>query len=61
MFLQIIHAFDQDLLQNNRNFHILFVQGYASNNTFPEFASSGAYVFRPLFSEALPVSLLRHM
>ncbi len=40
---------------------ILFVQGYANNHTIPELPSSGAYVFRPLISEALPVSLIRSM
>jgi hypothetical protein len=44
-----------------RKFHTLFVQGYTKNKDIPELPSSGAYLFRPLFSDALPVSLARSM
>ncbi len=54
----IAHTYDLlvDLFNN-----ILFVQGYAHVNSTPFLPASGAYVFRPLFPEALPVSILRRM
>jgi hypothetical protein len=47
---------------NSRNVHIIFVQGYTGSPTTPDkLPESGAYIFRPLFPEALPVSLARSM
>ncbi|CAF3620466.1 unnamed protein product [Rotaria sp. Silwood1] len=37
----------------------LFVQGFSGDPTTPEFPPSGAYIFRPFISEAVPVSLSR--
>lgn len=39
----------------------MFVQGYPGSDVTPELPASGAYVFRPLFPDALPVSLIRTM
>jgi hypothetical protein len=43
------------------DFHILFVQGHPGDQGTLKLPASGAYIFRPLFQEALPVSLSRSM
>jgi hypothetical protein len=39
----------------------MFIQGYTGNKTAPVIPASGAYIFRPLLPEPLPVSLIRRM
>ncbi|CAF3180606.1 unnamed protein product [Rotaria sp. Silwood2] len=43
--------------KNGQDFRTLFVQGFPGDPTTPELPASGAYVFRPFVSEAVPVSL----
>ena len=37
------------------------VQAYAHVNSTPFSPASGAYIFRPLYPEAIPVSIARRM
>jgi hypothetical protein len=39
----------------------IFIQGYTGEGTAPVIPASGAYIFKPLFPEPLPVSLIRTM
>lgn len=37
------------------------IQGYTGNRTAPIIPASGAYIFRPLLPEPIPVGLIRRM
>ncbi|CAF1424428.1 unnamed protein product [Rotaria magnacalcarata] len=57
--LRSITNFDKKLVVSVLNQGFYWYESHPGDRTTPELAPSGAYIFRPLIPEAVPVSLLR--